>query len=47
MKSLLTDRLAGEEAGEAANRVPVRGRLFRKYVALFVAPDSSSQRIEI
>ena len=37
MKSLKPDRLAGEKAGEPANRVPARGRLFRKYVSLFVA----------
>ena len=35
MKSLA--RLAGEEPGEPTNRVPGGGRLFRKYVALFVA----------
>src|SRR5262249_59415917 len=34
---LAPHRLGGAEAGEPANRVPARGRLFRKYVALFVA----------
>ena len=31
MKLLSMDRHAGEEAGEPTNRVPARGRLFRKY----------------
>jgi len=37
MKLLLTDRHAGEEAGEPTNRVPARGRRFPNIVALFVA----------
>ena len=37
MKLSATDRLAREEAGEPSNRLLARGRLFQKYVALFVA----------
>jgi signal transduction histidine kinase/CheY-like chemotaxis protein len=37
MTSLATERLFGEERDEPVDRVRARGRLFRKYVALFVA----------
>ena len=37
MTLFATEHLAGQDGGERVDRVSARGRLFRKYVALFVA----------